>query len=74
MYGLFLHCLFLNHITFDGNLLMIRKSEIENLVKVKQNLAAKYERLARSRHSKPRRDRFFRQAEDFRRQAINLAR
>jgi hypothetical protein len=53
---------------------MLRKCELENLVKVKTSLADKYIRLARSRKSKPWQARLFRRAETYRSQATILAR
>ena len=48
---------------------MTHKSVAENLVRVKTALAEKYERLARTRKSKPRRDNLLRVAERHRQQA-----
>ena len=50
---------------------MTQKSEVENIIQVKTDLADKYERLARACHSKPARLRLLRQAERFRSQAAN---
>ena len=52
---------------------MSKKSQIENIVKVKTALAEKYERLARDRSSKPAKARLVRHAERFRSQAANAA-
>ncbi len=52
---------------------MTKKSQSENLVKVKTALADKYERLARRRRSKPARERLLRHAERFRSQAANVS-
>jgi hypothetical protein len=51
-----------------------KKTESENIVKVKTALADKYERLARDRKSKPAKARLQRHAERFRAQAGNAAR
>jgi hypothetical protein len=48
---------------------MSRKSNSENIVKVKTALAEKYLRLANARKSKPAKDRLLRHAERFRQQA-----
>lgn len=53
---------------------MLRKCELENLVKVKTSLADKYIRLARARKSKPWQARLYRRAETYRHQATILAR
>jgi flagellar biosynthesis/type III secretory pathway chaperone len=50
-----------------------KKSEVQNIVKVKTELANKYERLARDRSSKPMKARLLRRAERFRSQAANAA-
>jgi hypothetical protein len=50
-----------------------KKSAVENIVKVKTELANKYERLARDRSSKPMKARLLRRAERFRSQAANAA-
>jgi len=50
---------------------MTRKSQTKNVVDVKTALADKYERLARTRRSKPARARLLRHAERFRSQAAN---
>jgi hypothetical protein len=50
-----------------------QKSVQENLVQVKTELADKYERLARTRGSKPAKLRLLRRAERFRQQAANAA-
>jgi hypothetical protein len=50
-----------------------KKSQVENIVKVKTALADKYERLARDRSSKPAKARLIRHAERFRSQAANAA-
>jgi hypothetical protein len=52
---------------------MTRKSKTENLVQVKTALAEKYERLARTRNSKPRRENLLRVARRYRDQAANVA-
>jgi hypothetical protein len=52
---------------------MSRKTEIENLIKVKNELADKYERLAKSVQSKPRSRSYRTRAEHHRRQAAVLA-
>jgi hypothetical protein len=52
---------------------MSKKSEQENIVKVKTALAEKYDRLARVRSSKPHKARLQRHAERFRSQAANAA-
>jgi hypothetical protein len=48
---------------------MSKKSSIENLAKVKTDLADKYLRLANARKSKPAKARLLRHAERFRQQA-----
>jgi len=48
-------------------------SQRENIVQVKTSLADKYERLARTRRSKPAKLRLLRHAERFRQQATNVA-
>ncbi len=53
---------------------MLRKHELENLVKVKTALADKYIRLARARKNKPWQARLYRRAETYRHQATILAR
>jgi|CXWL01.1.fsa_nt_gi hypothetical protein len=53
---------------------MSRISELENLVKVKNELADKHTRLARAVKSKPVQAKHHRRAERFRQQAIILAR
>jgi len=50
-----------------------KKSEIENLVKVKTELADKHERLAMTSHSTPKRNTMLHHAKRFRRQAETLA-
>ena len=50
---------------------MTGQSQAENFVEVKTALADKYERLARTRRSKPARKRLLRHAERFRSQAAN---
>ena len=50
------------------------KKDIENLVKVKKELAAKYERLAATRHSTPRKASMMRRVEFYRQQVQNLER
>jgi hypothetical protein len=52
---------------------MTRKAETENLIRVKTALAEKYERMARTRNSKPRRDNLLRVAKRHRDQAANVA-
>ncbi|HEX3600766.1 MAG TPA: hypothetical protein VHU84_11525 [Lacipirellulaceae bacterium] len=52
---------------------MTKKSEKKNIVDVKKALAAKYERLARTRKSKPAKATLLRHANRFRSQAANLA-
>jgi hypothetical protein len=52
---------------------MTRKAVTENIVRVKTALAEKYERLARTRNSKPARATLLRQAERHRQQAANAA-
>ena len=48
---------------------MTKKSQVKNFVEVKTALAEKYERLARTRRSKPAKARLLRHAERFRSQA-----
>jgi hypothetical protein len=50
-----------------------KKSQVDNVVKVKTALADKYERLARVRSSRPAKARLQRHAERFRSQAANAA-
>jgi hypothetical protein len=52
---------------------MTRKAVTENFVRVKTALAEKYERLARTRKSKPARQNLLRRAERHRQQAANAA-
>lgn len=52
---------------------MTKKSEAKNYVEVKTALADKYERLARTRRSKPAKARLLRHSERFRSQADNMA-
>ena len=52
---------------------MTKKSDFENIVKVKTALADKYERLARVRKSRPEKARMQRHSERFRSQAANAA-
>ena len=52
---------------------MTRKSTAANLVRVKSAMADKYERLARTRKSKPAKARLLRRAEQHRVQAANAA-
>ena len=52
---------------------MTKKSEAKNKVEVKTALADKYERLARTRRSKPAKARLLRHSERFRAQADNAA-
>jgi hypothetical protein len=51
----------------------MRRTELENLIQVKADLADKYERLAADRSSKPRKTRLIRRAEAYRQQFLNLA-
>jgi hypothetical protein len=51
--------------------MMSKTAQAENIVQVKTALADKYERLARTRRSKPARARLLRRAERFRSQAAN---
>ena len=50
---------------------MSKTPQAENIARVKTELADKYERLARTRRSKPARARLLRHAERFRSQAAN---
>lgn len=50
---------------------MIKISQAENIIQVKTALADKYERLSRTRRSKPAKLRLLRHAERFRHQAAN---
>jgi hypothetical protein len=50
---------------------MSKKSQSKNLIAVKTALADKYQRLARTRRSKPAKARLLRHAERFRSQAAN---
>ena len=52
---------------------MTKKSQVKNIVEVKTALADKYERLARTRRSKPAKARLLRHSERFRAQADNAA-
>jgi hypothetical protein len=52
---------------------MTKKSQTKNIEQVKTALADKYERLARSRKSKPARATLLRHAHRFRSQAANAA-
>ncbi len=52
---------------------MTKKSESKNIVEVKTALAEKYQRLARTRRSKPAKARLLRHSERFRSQAENIA-
>jgi hypothetical protein len=52
---------------------MTKKSETKNIVEVKTALADKYQRLARTRRSKPAKARLLRHSERFRAQAVNAA-
>ena len=52
---------------------MTKQAAAKNIVEVKTALAEKYERLARTRRSKPAKLRLLRQAERFRSQAGNTA-
>ena len=50
---------------------MTQRTQLENIVEVKTALADKYERLARTRRSKPAGATLLRHAERFRHQAAN---
>jgi hypothetical protein len=52
---------------------MSKKSQAKNIVEVKTALADKYERLARTRRSKPAKMTLLRHSERFRAQANNAA-
>jgi hypothetical protein len=52
---------------------MTKKSQAKNIVEVKTALADKYERLARTRRSKPAKMTLLRHSERFRAQANNAA-
>jgi hypothetical protein len=52
---------------------MTKQSQKKNIIEVKTALADKYERLARTRRSKPAKARLLRHAERFRAQATNAA-
>jgi hypothetical protein len=52
---------------------MTKQSQTKNIVEVKTALADKYERLARTRRSKPAKLRLLRHSERFRAQAENVA-
>ena len=52
---------------------MTKKSQSKNIIEVKTALADKYERLARTRRSKPAKLRLLRHSERFRAQAANAA-
>ena len=52
---------------------MNKKAQLENIIQVKTALADKYERLARTRRSKPGKARLMRHSERFRSQAMNHA-
>jgi hypothetical protein len=52
---------------------MTKKSTAENLAKVKTAMADKYERLAKTRNSKPAKARLLRRAEQHRAQAAVAA-
>ena len=52
---------------------MIKKTQAKNIIELKTALADKYERLARTRRSKPAKLRLLRHAERFRSQAANAA-
>ena len=56
-----------------GNKDVTKKSEAKNIVEVKTALANKYQRLARTRRSKPGKARLLRHSERFRSQAENIA-
>jgi hypothetical protein len=53
---------------------MTKKAAAANLANQKTMLAEKYDRLIKSISSKPRRERYTRQAATYRRQAADLAR
>lgn len=50
---------------------MTKQAQLSNIAEIKTALADKYERLARTRRSKPARARLLRHAERFRSQAAN---
>jgi hypothetical protein len=52
---------------------MTKKSHAKNIFEVKTALADKYQRLARTRRSKPAKMRLLRHSERFRSQAANAA-
>jgi hypothetical protein len=52
---------------------MTKKSQAKNIIEVKTALADKYERLARTRCSKPAKLRLLRHSKRFRSQAANAA-
>jgi hypothetical protein len=52
---------------------MTKQSQAKNIVEVKTALADKYERLARTRRSKPAKARLLRHSERFRSQAANAS-
>jgi hypothetical protein len=52
---------------------MTRKAHVENIVRIKTALADKYERLARTRNSKPRQANLLRLSRRYREQAANAA-
>ncbi len=52
---------------------MNKKAQLQNIIEVKTALADKYERLARTRRSKPGKARLLRHSERFRSQATNNA-
>ncbi len=52
---------------------MSKRSKIENLIKVKTELAEKYERFAANSNSKPARAKAQIRAKSFRQQATNLS-
>jgi len=52
---------------------MTRTANVENIVRVKTALADKYERLARTRKSKPRQANLLRLSRRYRQQAANAA-
>jgi hypothetical protein len=52
---------------------MTKKSQAKNIVEIKTALADKYERLARTRRSKPAKMTLLRHSERFRAQANNAA-
>lgn len=53
---------------------MTSRDDLSQLAGVKQALAAKHERLARAQSSSPRKAVLFRRADNYRKQAENIAR